>query len=56
MTIKKMLTDIDFLKLDKVKLVMDRGFYSEANINALYHKHYKFLIAAKTSLKFVQNN
>ncbi|MDO9533739.1 MAG: IS1634 family transposase [Bacillota bacterium] len=54
MTIKKILTDIDFLKLDKVKLVMDRGFYSEANINALYHKHYKFLIAAKTSLKFVQ--
>ena len=53
-TIGKLLADIDFLKLDKVKLVMDRGFYSEDNINALYQKHYKFLISTKTSLKFVK--
>jgi transposase len=52
-TIDKLLADIDFLQLDKVKLVMDRGFFSEANINALYQKHHKFLIAAKTSLKIV---
>nr|WP_197046629.1 transposase [Oceanobacillus salinisoli] len=53
-TIQNMLSNIDFLKLDKVKFVMDRGFYSEANINAFYEKHYKLLIAAKTSLKFVK--
>jgi len=53
-TIQNLLADIDFLQMDKVKLVMDRGFYSENNINALYQKHYKFLIATKTSLKFVQ--
>jgi transposase len=53
-TIQNMLADLDFLKLDKVKLVMDRGFYSEDNINALYEKHYKFLIAGKTSLKLVK--
>jgi hypothetical protein len=53
-TIQNLLADIDFLQIDKVKLVMDRGFYSENNINAMYHKHYKFLIATKTSLKFVQ--
>ena len=53
-TIKNLLSDIDFLKLDKVNLVMDRGFYSEENINALYGKHYKFLMAAKISLKFVK--
>jgi len=53
-TIQKLLSDIDFLQLDKVKLVMDRGFYSEDNINALYHKHYKFLIPGKISLKFIQ--
>lgn len=52
-TVTKLLSDIDYLNLDKVKLVMDRGFYSEANINQLYHKHYKFLISAKKSLKFV---
>ncbi len=53
-TIRNLLADIDFLKLNKVKLVMDRGFYSEANINDLYQKHYKFIIAAKTSLKIVR--
>lgn len=53
-TLQNMLADIDFLELDKVKLVMDRGFYSEDNINALFRKHYKFLISAKTSLKFVK--
>ena len=53
-TIQNLLADINFLNLGKVKLVMDRGFYSELNINALYQKHYKFLIAAKTSLKFVK--
>ncbi|MBN2222593.1 MAG: transposase [Vallitaleaceae bacterium] len=33
---------------------MDRGFYSEENINALYQNHLKFLMATKVSLKFVQ--
>lgn len=53
-TIQNLLADINFLQLEKVKLVMDRGFYSEDNINALYQQHFKFLIAAKTSLKLVQ--
>lgn len=35
-TVKKLLGDLAFLSFDKVKLVMDRGFYSEDNINALY--------------------
>ncbi|MHC1758105.1 MAG: IS1634 family transposase [Negativicutes bacterium] len=54
-TIQKLLADIDFLQLEKVKLVMDRGFYSEENINALYQKHFKFLIAGRISLKFIQD-
>lgn len=53
-TIKNLLKDIDFMQMEKVNLVMDRGFYSEQNINELYRQHHKFLIAAKTSLKFVQ--
>lgn len=53
-TVKHLLADIGFLGYDKIKLVMDRGFYSEANINDLYHNHLKFLIAAKKSLKFVK--
>jgi len=53
-TVAKMLADIDFLELDRVKLVMDRGFYSEANINELYRKHYKFIVAVKKSFSFVK--
>ena len=53
-TVQNMLADIDFLELDKVKLVMDSGFYSEDNINALFRKHYKFLISVKISLKLVK--
>ena len=53
-TVKNLLADIDFFGYDKIKLVMDRGFYSEENINDLYKNHLKFLIATKLSLKFVK--
>ena len=56
MTVQKILNDIDFLELDKVQLVMDRGFYSEANVNVLFRQHYKFLMAARTGLSFVQRH
>lgn len=55
-TIKKLLSDLDYLNIKKVKLVLDRGFYSEANVNALYQYHYKFLLAAKTSLTLVKRH
>ena len=35
-------------------MVMDRGFYSETNVNALYKDHLKFLLAASTSLKLIR--
>lgn len=54
-TLKHLLADLDVLGFSKVKLVMDRGFYSEDNINALYKEHLKFLISAKTSLSFIRN-
>lgn len=53
-TVKNLLADMNFIGYDKIKLVMDRGFYSEANINGLYQNHYKFLIATRISLKFVK--
>ncbi len=53
-TLKKLLTDINFMELDRIKLVMDRGFYSADNLNDLYKNHLKFLIAARTSLKIVK--
>lgn len=53
-TVKTLIEDLDVLGFHKVKLVMDRGFYSEVNINGLFKEHLKFLIAAKISLSFVK--
>ena len=53
-TVKNLIADMDFLDFGKVKLVLDRGFYSENNVNALYRNHLKFLLATKVSLKFVR--
>ena len=53
-TVKTLLDDLDVLGLGKVKLVMDRGFYSESNINSLYREHLKFLIGVRISLVFVK--
>jgi transposase len=52
-TVKQLLKDMEFLGYKKIKMVMDRGFYSERNINDLFTEHLKFLIGAKLSLKFV---
>lgn len=54
-TLKHLLADLDILGFNKVKLVMDRGFYSEDNINALYKDHIKFIIAGKMSLSFMKS-
>ncbi len=53
-TVKNLLADLDVLGFSKVKLVMDRGFYSGDNINALFKEHLKFLISLKMSLAFVR--
>ena len=55
-TVKNLLADLNVLGIPKVKLVMDRGFYSEDNINGLFKDHIKFLIAARISLKFIKSN
>lgn len=55
-TVKLLLSELDILGYSKVKLVMDRGFYSEDNLNALFREHVKFLIAGKMSLSFVRQN
>jgi transposase len=55
-TVKHLLTELDILGFKNTKIVIDRGFYSEKNINNLYSEHAKFLLAAKTSLSFIKNN
>ena len=53
-TVQNLLADFTVLGFDKVKLVMDRGFYSEANINGLLKEHLKFIVAVQTSLSFIR--
>ncbi len=53
-TLRVLLRDLDVLGYPKVKLVTDRGFYSQENINGLYQNHVKFLMSASTSLSFIK--
>lgn len=52
-TIKQLMSEFDFMGYKKVKVVMDRGFYSKNNIDLLYKNHQKFIIGVKIGLKFV---
>jgi hypothetical protein len=54
-TITQLLRQLDQMRMTKVRLVMDRGFYSRANINELMKKHYSFLIGLKRSLQLSKN-
>lgn len=55
-TLKKILKDINALITGKIKFVLDRDFFSEENINALYSNHYKFLMGTRISLDFIQQH
>ena len=54
MTVKSLLKDMDAYGFKKVKLVMDRGFYSETNVNFLYKDHRRFLMGTKNNLIWIQ--
>ena len=53
-TVRELLKELDILGYEKVKLVMDRGFYSADNINALYKEHLKFLLGTSTALSYAK--
>ena len=53
-TVKNFLAELDVLGFKKVKITMDRGFFSIPNINGLYKEHIKFLMGAKISFKLVR--
>ena len=55
MTLRVLLAELDIFGLKKVKLVMDRGFYKEENINGLLKDHLKFIVAVKMSLVYVRS-
>jgi len=53
-TVRRLLDELNILGYSKVKLVMDRGFYSEDNINDFFRNHVKFLISVKMSLSVIR--
>ena len=53
-TVKTLLDDLDGIGLKKLKLVMDKGFFSVDNINGLMKERLKFLIAVRTSLAMIR--
>ena len=54
-TVKELLYELDLLGYSKVKLVMDRGYYSADNINALYKDHVKFICGAPITLRYAKD-
>jgi len=52
-TIRALLRDAETLGVGSMKLCLDRGFYSRANLDALMDEHMKFLIGLKTSYVYV---
>jgi len=55
-TLIHLLEDMKQFDFKKLKLVMDRGFFSKSNINTLFEKHLKFLLSARISLSFIREN
>ena len=53
-TIRELVRELDVLGYEKIKLVMDRGYYSADNINALYRDHMKFLCGTSTAVGFAK--
>lgn len=55
-TLNPLLNDLRDAGYEKVSLIMDRGFYSKENIDALYKEHLKFLMSVSMGLKFLRTN
>lgn len=54
-TLKQLMREFDVMGCKSVRVILDRGFYSQENINGLFHNHQKFLIGTKLSLKYVRD-
>ena len=55
-TLRGLLKSFDVLNVSKVKLVMDRAFQTEENVNMLLQDRTKFLLGAKMSTKLIRQN
>ena len=54
-TLKTTVNSLDFLGKSRLSFVLDRGFYSEANVDALFAKRYRFVLSVPTGRVWVRN-
>ena len=54
-TVRTLIEQLTCIKGKKIRLVMDRGFYSAENVNALLLQHYSFLIGIRSNIKLVKD-
>jgi len=53
-TVRQLMHEFNVMGYKKVNVVLDRGFYSKANIDTLFKNRQKFVIGVKLSLKYVK--
>ena len=53
-TLKTTAKSLDYLGVGKLHFVLDRGFYSLANIDELFRRHHKFTIAIPAGRKWIE--
>ena len=54
-TIRELMEEFDGMGYKQIKLVLDRGFYSQKNINALFAHHQKFIVGTRLNLTYVND-
>lgn len=55
-TVNHLIADLNVFGWTDVKVVMDRGFFSQSNVNDLFKAHIKFLMSVRVSLVFVRKH
>lgn len=53
-TLKTTMDALDFIENKKLTFVLDRGFYSASNVDALFAAHYDFILAVPTSRIWIE--
>ena len=53
-TLKTTMQTLDFIGQTKLTFVLDRGFYSESNLDELFRSRYHFILAPPTGRKWVK--
>jgi len=54
-TLENTIDTLDFLGKVKLHLILDRGFYSESNVDALLNRRYRFALMVPTGRVWVRN-